>query len=176
MAFGERTKTFVWKINEYRIEQVAQFKYLGVIFQNNNSRRAHGAYLSLNAQRSASAVIQYTKTRGGNSFPAALKLFHAKVLAQLMYGSQLCPFPNMKMLEGVQSKFLRAILGAPRDVSNAKIRLETGQTKVEAMIWVSIVTYWLRLLYDSEGIVTLILRDGMHHGWIKNIQKKLAPQ
>lgn len=174
MAFGERSVTRVWRIYEHRIEQVAQFKYLGVIFQNNNSKSAHGAYLALNAQKSATAIIQYIKTKGGNSIPAALKLFHAKVLAQLLYGSQLGPFTNINVLERVQSKFLRAILGVPRDVSNAKIRLETGQIKVEARIWINILSFWLRLLFNSEGIVALILKDDVHNGWLKNIQKKLA--
>lgn len=30
------------------------------------------------------------------------------------------------------------------------------------------------MLFNSEGIVALILKDDVHNGWLKNIQKKLA--
>lgn len=76
----------------------------------------------------------YFRTRDGQFIPAAMKLFNAKALAQLLYGAQLGQFPNIVRLETVQSKFLRALLGVPKCVSNAFLRLETGQIRIEARI------------------------------------------
>lgn len=46
--------------------------------------------------------------------------------------------------------------------------------KVEAKIWLVTLTYWLRLLYLSEGLPSLILREDNHVGWLKEIKRKIA--
>lgn len=174
MAFARRPKLRTWMINQHRIEQVSYFKYLGVVVHSNGSRRAHGEYVALNAQKSSSAIIQYMKTKGGHYLPAALRLFQAKTLAQLLYGSQLGPPPNIMILERIQSKFLRAILEVPRDISNVKLRLESGQTKIEAKFWIAILSYWLKLCYLPAGLAPLVLQDTYKSSWIHQIEQKIA--
>lgn len=134
MTFARRSKLRVWKIDGHKIKQVSCFKYLGVVFHSSGSRRAHGDSIAANAQKSASAILRFFRTRDGQFIPAAMKLFNAKALAQLLYGAQLGQFPNIVRLETVQSKFLRALLGVAKCVSNAFLRLETGQIRIEARI------------------------------------------
>lgn len=132
MTFARRSKLQVWKIDGRKIKQVSCFKYLGVVFHSSGSRRAHGDLLPQMPRRALQQ--SYFRTRDGQFIPAAMKLFNAKALAQLLYGAQLGQFPNIVRLETVQSKFLRALLGVPKCVSNAFLRLETGQIRIEARI------------------------------------------
>lgn len=48
------------------------------------SMKLHGEYVALNDQKSYFAILQVMCTKGGQYFPVALKLFQAKILAQLM--------------------------------------------------------------------------------------------
>ena len=128
--------------------------------------------MALNAQRSSAAILQFMRTKRRYYIPSAIKLFHAKAVAQLLYGSQLGPFPNIATLERVQSKFLRAILGVPRNVANVKLRLETGQIK--ARIWSAILMYWLRLSYLPIGLAQLILQDTFKSKWVQLIEQKIV--
>lgn len=117
--------------------------------------------------------MQSIRTKGSHYIPVVLQLFQAKVLAQFLYGSQLGPFPNIITLEErVQSKFLRAALGIPRDVSSVKLKLESGQIKIEARAWVAILTHWLRVPYLPVGLASLILQDKSN--WVQVIEQKIA--
>lgn len=54
-------------------------------------------------------------SRGGYCTPAALKLFEAKPITQLLYGAPE-PLPNSASIELVQSKFLRSAVQVPKCV------------------------------------------------------------
>ena len=94
MVFGKRPKPHLWHIDGHKIEQVTCFKYLGITLTSSGSRKAHGDYVAANAQRSANAILKYLRMEGGHYIPAALKLFEAKSIVQLLYGAQLAPPAN----------------------------------------------------------------------------------
>ena len=66
------------------------------------------------------------------------------------------------------------MLGVPIDVANVKLRLETGQIKIEARIWIAILMYWLRLSYLLIGLAPLILQDTLKSKWVQLIEQKKA--
>ena len=174
MVFAKRPKTYVWSIDGHKIEQVTCFKYLGIALHSSGSRKTHGMYVAGNAQRSANAILRYLRSKGGNYIPAALKLFEAKSIAQLLYGAQLGPFTNYAPLEVVQSKFLRSALQVPRYVSNATIRLETGVLRIEARVWLAILNYWLRLVFFPSGLAPLTIKDDFQTTWKGAVGKIIA--
>ena len=132
-------------------------------------------------EKSANCILKFYRTQGGFFVPAALKLFKAKALAQLLYGTFLGPSSSFSPLERVQSKFLRALLHVPKCVSNAWIRLETGMTRVEALICLTSIYKWLALNLKPQGISPLILCDQFQSEWqlavLNSLQNMgLAPQ
>nr|XP_016853653.1 PREDICTED: uncharacterized protein LOC107983669 [Anolis carolinensis] len=175
MVFAKRPKLHHWNIDDKKIEQVPCFKYLGVVFHSSGSRKAHGGYVAENAYRSSSAILKYLRSKGGGQFiPAALKLFEAKSMAQLLYGAQIGPFSDFAPLETVQSKFLRSALQVPKCVCNAILRLETGFLRVEARVWMVILNYWLRLSPAPLGLAPLTMKDNFQSSWQKKIVHKIA--
>uniref|UniRef100_A0A803T0U9 ribonuclease H n=1 Tax=Anolis carolinensis TaxID=28377 RepID=A0A803T0U9_ANOCA len=174
MEFAKRPKNHTWRLDGHNIEQVSRFKYLGVFFHCTGNRKVHADYVAETAQKSSHAILKFLKTGGGHYIPAALKLFEAKPIAQMMYGAQLGPYPNFAPLEQVQSKFLRSMMQVPRCVSNAILRLETGLVRVEARAWIATLNYWLHLSHSPCGLAPLTLRDEFQSTWNKVVATKIA--
>ncbi|KAL8207695.1 UNVERIFIED_CONTAM: hypothetical protein K2H54_060748, partial [Gekko kuhli] len=55
--------------------------------------------MAASAERSAFAMLRFFRKDGARFIPAALKLFTAKVLAQMRYGTQIMCFTNLQALE-----------------------------------------------------------------------------
>uniref|UniRef100_A0A8D2LAP6 Uncharacterized protein n=1 Tax=Varanus komodoensis TaxID=61221 RepID=A0A8D2LAP6_VARKO len=79
-----RPKIRVWSINGHMVEQVTCFKYLGMLLQSLGERSAYHEYVAKLAQRLAQAILIFFWTNGRQYIPAALKLFQAKIISQLL--------------------------------------------------------------------------------------------
>ncbi|XP_053139871.1 39S ribosomal protein L19, mitochondrial isoform X1 [Hemicordylus capensis] len=174
MAFAKHPKTLKWSLAGHKLEQVKTFKYLGVVFQASTKCQAHLQYVTQNARKSALAIQSYFHQDGAQFVPAALKLFTAKTCSKLLYGSQLGPYTNCTPLEIVQTKFLRSFLQIPRCVPNVILRMETGMPKMEARMWFSILSFWLRLSFFSTGLAHLIFIDKFNSSWKQSISCQIS--
>ncbi|KAJ7324567.1 hypothetical protein JRQ81_017587 [Phrynocephalus forsythii] len=174
VAFAKRPKIYSWTIDGHNIEQVSSFKYLGAVPQANGTRKAHGDYVADMAQRSSLAILKYLMTSGVYYIPAALKLFKAKSISQLLYGTQLGPLSNFAPLERVLSKCIRSALQVPKCVPSATLRLEIGLMRMEARVRVAILLYWLRLSFFPMGLASLIRKDDFKFKWKLAIITKIS--
>lgn len=59
ISFANRPKRHSWYLNQTHIEQVQQYKYLGVIVQANGKKNLHIKYVVSNAQKSANAIQKF---------------------------------------------------------------------------------------------------------------------
>nr|XP_060641653.1 uncharacterized protein LOC132781415 [Anolis sagrei ordinatus] len=174
MVFTKQPKYHTWRLDGHNIEQVSSFKYLGVFYHCTGNKKVHSDYVAETAQKSSYAILKFLKTGAGHFIPAALKLFEAKSIAQMMYGAQLGPFSNYAPMEQVQSKFPRSSMQVPRCVSNATLRLQTGLVRVEARVWTATLNYWLHLSFSTCGLAPLTLRDKFQSTWNKVVAAKIA--
>uniref|UniRef100_A0A670HL80 ribonuclease H n=1 Tax=Podarcis muralis TaxID=64176 RepID=A0A670HL80_PODMU len=173
MVFARRHRHHRWEMDNQPIEQVKIFKYLGVVFQSTGAWEAHHKYAREKASQSAKILSRFYFTKGGRHIPAALEVFQAKPLAQLLYGAQIWTGNNCRTLETVQSKFLRQILAVPPCAPNAALRLETGLLSVETRTWLRTFNYWLRLNLNPSGLLPLVARDAHRSRWSKVVHQKL---
>ena len=175
LVFAQRPRIYKWLIDEHEIEQIKAYKYLGVVFQYKGNHKAHVNNVVQAAQKSSLTVLKFFYSKGGQYIPAALRLFQAKSLSQLLYGAQLGPYSSSSFiqLEVVQSKFVRAILQVPRGVSNAALRFEVGYLKVEARAWLAIFNFWLKLTFQPIGLTSLVLQDNHQSPWKRAIYHKI---
>lgn len=106
--------------------------------------------------------------------PAAIRLYLAKVLPQLLYGTILGPSSSSFVsLERVQSKFLRSIFQVSSYVSNASLRLDSGLLKFKARIALASIYLWLNLNFNTQGLTSLVLIDNFQSTWLKAVQTEL---
>ena len=75
----------------------------------------------------------------------------------------------------VLSSFLRSILGMPRCVPAAALRLETGLTSLECSAWLFAFRYWNKVIPADPSMGYLnLLQKGVHNSsWLKAFPVKL---
>lgn len=173
MVFSRSRLQYKWTLDDHSIEQVSTYKYLGITFHDKGSTKLHQKNAVMNTQRSIKALCSFYYNKGGQYVPAALQVFVIKILAQLLYGSEICTFNSFTTFEAVQTKFLRTILGVPNCVSNPILRLETGMLSVEARVWIRKLNLWLKMFFVPTGLVPLILTDSFLSPWKVTLTLKL---
>ncbi|KAJ7332840.1 hypothetical protein JRQ81_015020 [Phrynocephalus forsythii] len=78
-------------------------------------------------------------------------------------------------MESVPSTFLRSILGMPRCVPAAGLRLETGIASLECVAWIYAFRYWIKVSHanTSMGYLHLLQNDVHNSSWFKVFPTKL---
>ena len=104
-----------------------------------------------------------------------LRAFNAKSSPQLLHSAPIWIDAFDHTTEGLQSLFLRKILGLPNCVPYAAICTETGSLLLETRAWFSTFKFWLRLLFNSDqnSLTFSMLMDHHASKWLTVIQKKI---
>ena len=173
MHCNNRFRKHRWFIDGHIIDQVKCFRYLGVNFQYKGGHYAHIHSVTDSAKKSALAILRFFQTKGGRFIPAALKLFSAKALPQMLFGAQLGPYRSYVLLERVQSKFLRDLYKTPNCTQNAILRQESGLLKVETRAWLTTINYWLRIYLLPKGLIPKLLAVSSQFPWNRKIIDKI---
>uniref|UniRef100_A0A670I2D7 ribonuclease H n=1 Tax=Podarcis muralis TaxID=64176 RepID=A0A670I2D7_PODMU len=145
IVFGKRSKKHVWHLDEHIINQVNTFKYLGLIYSETASWNTQLSNIKLQAFKSAKAILKFAACKGGNLVNPALSVYKAKTMAQILYGAEVWGTSKVSGLEPPQNYFLRVLLGLPKDVQSAMVRLETHMLSIESQIDKRILCYWFRV-------------------------------
>ena len=103
----------------------------------------------MSAQKNTGAITRFFHTVGGKHVPSVIQVFKARIISQMLYGSQLFVYTNLRPLEIVQTKFARAILGVPPCTSNVALCLEVGLISIKAQAKVLMLKYWIKLMFLS---------------------------
>lgn len=83
-VFGRYPKKRLWAMEGNKIEQVNTFIYFGGALQEYRSNAAHCNLGAMCTDRTMYAILRSFHSKGDLCIPAALKLFQAKVVAQLL--------------------------------------------------------------------------------------------
>ncbi|XP_042296775.1 uncharacterized protein LOC121916078 [Sceloporus undulatus] len=174
MVFSKNQRRSKWTLNGHSLEQVKTFKYLGITFQSSRGWTSQRSAVIQSAKNSAMALVRFFYTRGGQFLPAAMKVFQAKVLPQLLFRIPIWILGFSGALEQVLSAYLRKLFGVSNCVPSAVLRLEAGCHSVECTAWTWALKYWLKLYAGPDsGFLQLVRKDNYTTLWSKSIQEKL---
>lgn len=154
MIFTKSWKPLRWKCKGHVVEQVKSFKYLGIHFSYNLSWTCHRNAVLSTAKTMSQAIIRFFFYHKGGSFvPAALKVFNAKTISQILYGIPLWIKSFNYSLEQIQAAFLRKMLGLPNCVPYSALCLEMGQSLIKTQAWLRSSKFWLKVYFNNaQGI------------------------
>lgn len=150
MVFSNSWKPLTWKFENHMIEQVKSFKYLGLHFSYNLAWSLHRNKTIASAKTSSHAITRFFYHKGGRFVPPALKVFNAKIRAQILYGIPLWISSFNYSVEQLQATFLRKILGVPNCVPYSALCLETGQSLISTQAWLRVSNFWLKVYFNHE--------------------------
>ena len=175
LVFSKSWKCFHWKVEGKVIEQVKTFRYLGVLFHYKLSWSTHRKHSLALAKNQLSAVSRFHYQKGNQFVPAAIQVFQAKIITQLLYGIPIWILAFNKEVEQICVTFLRRILGIPNSVGFSTLYAELGLHLLESRAWITTIKYWLRLHFRSQSssLMASLLTDSHCSKWSQSILYKI---
>ena len=153
---GKIRKLPIFKFEDKDVEIVYSYKYLGVIFNYNGSFMLNIKSLSDVATKAMFSLIQKGKSKCLD-VDTLIHLFECTVKPILLYGSEIWGFCNIDVIERVQLRFLKIILGLKKSTPNIMVYGETGCVPLLLSIKTRMVSFWHRLVTYQGNKVSCIL-------------------
>ena len=141
-----------FSIDGENLEIVDSYKYLGHVISN--SLKTHNTmydHLATQSQRAMHALKERIKSTVGYLPPKiSLKMFDTHILPILDYNSEIW-FPNKEIdvLERIQLKFLKNLLGVRNQTSSVAVLADTGRFPLIYRQQASAIKYWDRLKSEN---------------------------
>jgi hypothetical protein len=133
-----------------KIEVVHSFKYLGVLFNFNGNFMLNKKSLKSQSMKAMFAVLG--KGRQFNlPIDIQLELFDRIILPILTYGCEVWGAGNNQILETVQLKFCKYMLGLKQSTPNCMVYGETGKLPIELAIKTRMISYWANIVQGNQN-------------------------
>ena len=127
VVFAKARHKYPWKVRGNLIEQVYHFKYLGINFSYNNKWAYHMEKIVKSSKGQLALLAKIFHQKGNRNFSAAMKIYAAKIIPQLLFGSPIWIGAFSNKVEKCQSTFFRQLLNVPKCVANFTLIAELGQ-------------------------------------------------
>ena len=123
-----RKTKLLWHLKGKQLDNVTEYKYLGVTFDARASFKQHNELLRKKANTLTFAFCKLRTKVMGPSLEPFLKVMEAKLAPSLTYGAEALRGKNARFLDTLLAKIYRRVLCLPRSASPAQIRLEFGNS------------------------------------------------
>lgn len=127
---GGKRKKRDWKWGEKEIEEVKSYDYLGYRITRNNTDNEHVKQRVKKANMAMGAIWGIGERNFKGDIKWRVKLFDAVIKSILMYGVEIWGWKEWDMVEKVQERYLRWIIGVDRVTPGYVVREETKRRKL----------------------------------------------
>ena len=145
MIFGRHNKRIKFYINEFEVEVVKEFKYLGIIFTNNQRFTQTIKSNVSKGKRAIYSILSKAKSNG-LSLSCQIHLFKVIVLPIFLYGCEVWGYENLAILEKAQLEFCRILLKLNKSTPKYFLLSETGLLPIHILVKNRIVKYWANIM------------------------------
>lgn len=167
--------------NESIIENVKEFKYLGIVFSRSGSFCKAKKHLCEQAQKAMYGVIR--KIRQFNlPISCQFDLFDKVVLPVLIYGCEVWGYENLQVVERIHLKFLKHILQLKSSTPSFMVYGETGRFPIYVNVYSRMISYWAKLSTGCDNKIVNVLykflytqynNDTVKNPWFECIHRVL---
>lgn len=127
------------------LERVDDYCYLGVIFNYNGNFNKCQKKLSDQANKAIYSLLNKC-VKMHIPFDMQFELFDKLILPILLYGSEIWGISNNTLLDKVQRKFFKQVLGCSHSTPNCMIYGETGRFPLECTIKCRVLMFWCKII------------------------------
>ena len=163
MVFHSRKcKNDVFSYNGEILENVDEFKYLGVIFTRNGKFAKCKKRLYDQASK---AMFKLLQTAREQDLPlnVTLELFDKMISPILLYGSEVWGFENISLIEKLQLKFIRYLFRLNKGTMSALVYGETGKYPLEISVKVRMIRFWASLIKSNSDKFSTRMYSLLYH-------------
>ena len=119
-----------WKFDDFKLEVVTYYKYLGLLLSSRNSWYMCQKTLASQASKALFSVKKNLIRFGDVKVNILLKIFDSKIFPILLYGSEIWFSHISPDIEQVHTKFCKFILNLPIQSPNCFVKSELGRYSV----------------------------------------------
>ncbi|XP_071055483.1 uncharacterized protein [Onthophagus taurus] len=136
---GGRRKSEDWRWEGKEIEEVREYTYLGYRFREDNKEGAHVRAMAKKANKVMGQVWGWGERLFGRDMLKRKMIFECLIKSVMMYGAEIWGWKEQGLLEGVQARYWRWVLGLAKEtpeyivreeVKVDKLRVEAGKRAV----------------------------------------------
>ena len=186
MIFGKSDpKHFIF--NKKKLEEVLEYKYLGVVFNRTDNSRGNVFkniinYTAEKGRKACFATTRKSLAAGRLTPKIAIQLFDSYVTPVLNYATEIWLKPKpIDKIEKVQLKYLKFILGVKQGTCSDAIYGETGRFPLYLNQIIKMIKYWIRIIKMQDSklvkIAYLTLLDLDSSGfsnWVSKVRNILT--
>jgi sorting nexin-29 len=147
--------------NGSTLEQVFDYKYLGVTMNYNGSFKKAIKSLCDQATRAMYALLSKCR-KFGLPIDLQIELFDSLVQPILLYNCEVWGAPNIEIVERLHLKFLKYVLGVKKSTCNAMVYGELGRYPLAIKIKKQMIAYWAKLLHGKPSKLSTIMLKCLH--------------
>ena len=132
-------------LNNSRITEKNNFKFLGIIFDSRLTWDDHIEYINASLHRRANCIKTLTHGKTPLQLKLLVRIYTAMIRSKLDYGALILttiPKTKLKKLETTQNQILRDILGCFKSTPIPLIQIETGISPIKDR-WDMLATRYL---------------------------------
>ena len=134
-----------FKCGTKSINIAADYKYLGLWFNEHLDMMHAAREIAKSATRALGSIIVKFKALGGISYNCFKKLYESSVEPILKYAAGVWGTKEYKVINTVQNKAARFILGVQQKTPNLATVGDLGWCSILGKQWLEVVRLWLRL-------------------------------
>ena len=169
-----------WYFGGEKVQVVADYNYLGVIFGSSLNWSKCVKNLSAKARKAVAGIKRLQFTLVSIPVNTLFKIFDTKVKPILLYGSEVWGFQKYDEIEQVQIKFCKSILGVGRDVKNIVAMGECGRFPIFIDSYCRVIKFWCKIMemndkrYPKQCYNMLVAHDKSGRiNWVTKIRNIL---
>jgi hypothetical protein len=167
-----------WFYNGEKVETVTYYKYLGVVFSNRLKWSKATKTLAAQANKALFAIKRLYKKCNGLSINVCFKLFDSMILPILCYGSEIWGYKKYDVIENVQLKFCKFLLGVNSNTTSSAVLGECGRNPLFVKYACRCIKYWCKVItmddYRLPKATYIMLKQLDENGkitWVTHIKK-----
>lgn len=145
IVIGKRKVNHQFTYEREILETVDQFKYLGVVFSNNGKYTKCIKHLYAQGLKAMYSIIRKGRLLH-LPVDVMLHLFDVTVVPIILYTCEVWGSENCAILEKIQLKFCKHILGLKSSTPNCMVYGETGQYPLQIVIKQRLISYWAKII------------------------------
>ena len=169
-----------WLLNDKPIEVVSHYKYLGITFTSFLSWSHTQKTQAAQAEKTIALLKRMFKAADLNNVQQMLTLFDRMVSPILCYGSEIWGTKKIEIVERVQTKFCKFLLGVNYKTSNAAALGECGRLPMAVVYIPKCINYWIKLTQMTDvrypkNIYTMLYRldEAGRYTWASEVKSIL---
>lgn len=161
-----------WKYNEFNLEVVSYFVYLGLAFSYTGSFAKAQQTLAAQARKAIFSLHKYTRKFVNLNPYIMCELFDKMIAPILCYACEVWGFHPADAVERVHREFCKTVLRMKSSTLNEFVYGELGRTPMYVLRHARIIKYWLKLLESNDRNLTKQMYN-LQYEYIQNHENKV---